>query len=142
MGIQPQEWLRVRSLHSLLFPWPSAQFSCCSKHWLGFQVVFYSSIWQIKGSQALRSDRSQRVPSTVAGVQAFQYVISTNLQNCTVNYMKDLLRATPSVTSLMPALTALLLACNSPSFSQVRMMQLTLSAYPKHILATPPYFFS
>lgn len=110
---------------------PSAPFLPCAKNTLGFQVVFYSSIWQARSSQSLRSDRSRRFPSNVAVVQAFQCVISINLQNGTVNYMKDLLRATPSVPSLMPALTTLPLGCNSHSFSKVTMKQLTFFAYPK-----------
>lgn len=68
----------------------------------------------------------------MAVVQAFQYVISANLQNCTVNYTKDSLRATPSVMFLMPALTTLLLICNSRSLSEAKMMWPMPSACSEH----------
>lgn len=79
-----------------------------------------------------RSDKSRRFPSGMAVVQAFEYVISANLQNCTVNYTKDSLRATPSVMFLMLALTTLLLICNSRSLNEAKKMWSMPSACSEH----------
>lgn len=101
--------------------------ACCSllrrcQKRAGVPGIFPLGVFVRPRAARLGSDRSRRFPSGVAAVQAFQYGISANLQNGTVNYLEDRLRATPSVTFLMPALTTLLLICNSRSLTEVKVM--------------------
>jgi len=103
----------------------------------GVQVGFLSGIWPATSSRS-RIRQKPALSLGVALVQAFQYVISTNLQNCTVNYTKDLLRATPSAMFFVPALTTLLLVCSPRSLHEAQLLWSMPSACSEHGVSQCP----